>query len=107
MKKIAQLAVVAFVMLAGSNILAAGDAGAGKGSFGTCAACHGGKGEGNQAMNAPRLAGQEAWYILSSLQRFKSGARGAKDPIAMSMVPMAKMLSDKQMEDVSAYIATL
>jgi len=87
--------------------MAAGDAASGKNSYATCGACHGAKGEGNQAMKAPRLAGQEAWYVLSSLKRFKSGARGAKDPVAATMVPMAKMLSDKQMEDVAAYIATL
>lgn len=97
----------ALVIFSGSNVLAAGDAAAGKASFGTCAACHGAKAEGNQAMNAPKLAGQDVWYIVSSLKRFKSGVRGAKDPIAMTMGPMAAMLSDKQIEDVAAYIGTL
>lgn len=107
MKNIKLSIAIVTLMLTGSNLMAAGDAAAGKNAFATCSACHGGKAEGNQAMNAPRLAGQEAWYIVSSLKRFKSGARGAKDPVAMSMVPMAKMLSDQQMEDVAAYIETL
>ena len=93
-------------LFATQNLMAA-DAAAGKGAFMTCAACHGAKGEGNKIMNAPKLAGQDAWYIASSLKRFKSGARGANDPVAAAMVPMAKMLTDKQIEDVSAYIETL
>jgi len=107
MKSIDLLVTIALLLLSTSNLLAAGDAVAGKGTFGMCAACHGVKGEGNQSMNAPRLAGQSDWYVVSSLKRFKSGVRGAKDPVAMTMIPMASMLSDQQMEDVAAYIKTL
>ena len=107
MKRINLLIVTALLMLVSSNVFAAGDAAAGKAAYGICGACHGMKGEGVKAMNAPRLAGQSDWYIVSSLKRFKSGARGAGDPIAATMVPMATMLSDKQMEDVAAYIGTL
>jgi cytochrome c oxidase subunit 2 len=107
MKNLILLSLITLASLSNSTLFAAGDAAAGKASYMICAACHGAKGEGNQMMNAPRLAGQEAWYLASSLKRFKSGARGKDDPIAASMVPMAKMLSDKQVEDVSAYIATL
>jgi len=107
MKHIILFSLITLASLWSSNIFAAGDAVAGKASYMICAACHGAKGEGNQMMNAPRLAGQDVWYLAASLKRFKSGARGKDDPIAASMVPMAKMLSDKQVEDVSAYIATL
>ena len=107
MTKIIQLATLTLLILTSINLLAEGDAAAGKSSYMTCSACHGAKGEGNKMMNAPRLAGQDDWYIVSSLKRFKSGVRGAGDPLAASMIPMAKMLSDKQMEDVAAYIGTL
>ena len=107
MKHIILLSFLTLASLSSSTLFAAGDAAAGKASYMICAACHGAKGEGNQMMNAPRLAGQDAWYIAASLKRFKSGARGKDDPIAASMIPMAKMLSEKQVEDVAAYIATL
>ena len=99
--------ILAATLLTGTNLMAAGDATAGKISYTMCGACHGATGQGNQAMNAPRLAGQEAWYVISSLKRFKSGARGASDPVAASMVPMAKMLTETQIDNVAAYIATL
>ncbi len=101
-----KLLVVVILALFTTITTYAGDAAAGKSSYATCAACHGAKGEGNKAMNAPRLAGQEAWYVVSTLKRFKSGARGKGDPIAATMIPMASMLNDKQMEDVAAYITT-
>jgi len=107
MKKIKILIVVTLSFVCGMNVFAAGDAAAGKTSYATCGACHGMKGEGNKAMNAPKLAGQESWYVVSSLKRFKSGARGKGDPIAASMIPMASMLNDKQIEDVAAYISSL
>lgn len=42
----------------------------------TCAACHGVAGEGNSALGAPRLAGQQYEYLLQQLQSFKAGTRG-------------------------------
>lgn len=42
----------------------------------TCTACHGDRGQGNPALGAPRLAGQQADYLLQQLQGFKAGRRG-------------------------------
>jgi cytochrome c553 len=75
-----------------------------------CIACHGVNGEGNQALNAPPLAGMSDWYQLSSLQKFKAGVRGTnpKDTTGMLMRPMSLTLADEQaIRDVIAYIATL
>ncbi len=102
-----KLLVVIFLTLLTTISTYAGDAAAGKAAYATCAACHGAKGEGNKAMNAPRLSGQDDWYVVSSLKRFKSGVRGKGDPLAATMIPMATMLNDTQMDDVAAYIATL
>ena len=41
-----------------------------------CAACHGAAGEGNQALGAPPLAGQDAAYLARQLHNFKAGRRG-------------------------------
>jgi cytochrome c oxidase subunit 2 len=89
--------------------LPAGDATAGQLHFGTCTACHGAQGQGNEALNAPKLAGQQAWYLARQLNNFKSGVRGSQpgETIAMQMVPMAQMLDDKALRDVVAYISTL
>jgi cytochrome c oxidase subunit 2 len=87
-----------------------GDAAAGKALFAVCAGCHGANGEGNVAMNAPRLSGQHAWYLERQLHQFKQGVRGAheKDVFGKVMAPMAATLpDDAAMANVAAYIATL
>ncbi len=78
MKSLLRPAFLAIVcLLAAAGALAA-DAAAGKGSYLVCAACHGQNGEGNQALNAPRLAGQEGWYIKRQLAAYNAGMRGTK-----------------------------
>ena len=87
-----------------------GDSIAGKALFATCAACHGAQGEGNVAMNAPKLGGQGAWYLERQLKQFKQGARGTheKDQFGKMMAPMAATLADDTaVANVVAYIATL
>ena len=89
--------------------LAGGSAETGKQRYLPCTACHGANGEGNQALNAPPLAGGSDWYQLVSLQKFKAGVRGTnpKDTAGMLMRPMSMTLADEQaMLDVLAYIAT-
>ena len=53
-----------------------GDAEAGATLYATCAACHGKRAEGNEAMAGPRLAGQSDWYLVAQLQKFRDGQRG-------------------------------
>jgi cytochrome c oxidase subunit II len=75
-----------------------------------CAACHGANGEGNVALNAPRLSGQGAWYLERQLRLFKQGARGTheKDMFGKMMAPMAATLADDTaIANVAAYIASL
>ena len=89
---------------------ATADAAKGQALYAACAACHGANGEGNRALNAPKLSGQGAWYLARQLQQFKSGARGTheKDVFGRMMAPMAATLADDQaIADVSAYIAAL
>lgn len=83
---------------------------AGKALYATCAGCHGANGEGNQALNAPKLSGQGAWYLERQLRLFKQGARGTheKDVFGKMMAPMAATLAnDAAIADVAAYIASL
>ncbi len=110
MKLKTTLALAALVTLSSAGALAAGDAERGKTLFGVCAACHGANGEGLEALAAPKLAGQEEWYLVRQLENFKNGVRGnnPNDTYGMQMAPMAQTLTDNQaMQDVAAYIKTL
>jgi cytochrome c oxidase subunit 2 len=85
-------------------------ASAGKTAYAICATCHGAEGQGNAAMHAPALAGQETWYLKRQINKFKDGARGthADDLYGMQMRPMAMTLqSDEQIDAVAEYIASL
>jgi cytochrome c oxidase subunit 2 len=90
--------------------LSGGDAARGAGHYAVCQACHGAAGEGVQATNGPPLAHQSDWYLLSSLERFKSGIRGSSpnDANGAVMRGMAAILQDEQaMKDVIAHITSL
>jgi cytochrome c553 len=100
MKKTTALIIAVATLAVAGNVLAAGDAAAGKSKAASCAACHG---PGGNSVNPmwPKLAGQHAVYIVKQLKAFKSGAR--KDPM---MTPMAMPLSDQDMENLGAYFAS-
>jgi len=90
----------------------AGDAEAGKALYPVCTACHGPSGLGNQAMNAPKLAGQESWYLIKQMQLFQTEARGTApgDMQGMQMAAMAKgpqLASAEALDNLAAYIGTL
>ena len=78
--------------------------------YAVCLACHGANGEGNKALNAPRLAGQHDWYIVQQIKNFKAGIRGTnpKDIFGAQMRPMSMTLAtDDIVNNVSAHISTL
>ena len=87
-----------------------GNAKNGSEPFVTCAACHGPKGQGIQATNAPRLKGMSDWYMVTQLKNFRHGIRGTdkKDTYGAQMSLIAAMLnSDEAAADVVAYIESL
>ncbi len=101
MKKTIVLAVV--VALAGVQGLAqAADAAAGKAKAAVCAGCHGANGISANPL-WPNLAGQKDKYLVKQLQDWKSGARN-NNPM---MSPMAKPLSEADMENLAAYFSGL
>ncbi len=109
--KIGRVVLALAVVLSFSNSAnAAGDPVAGKGSYAICATCHGPAGEGNVALNAPRLAGQEPWYIDRQLQLFRDGARGTApgDTQGMQMRAMAMAVAQPDaVANLIAYVETL
>ncbi len=87
-----------------------GNADRGKTHYMVCMACHGDKGQGNQALGSPPLVRLNDWYILSQLKKFRSGIHGSNplDITGMQMRPMAMTLPNEQaMLDVIAYINSL
>ncbi|MEH6582269.1 MAG: cytochrome c oxidase subunit II [Halioglobus sp.] len=90
--------------------IAAGEVSTGKGLYAVCGSCHGQQGEGNVAMNAPRLAGLPGWYIERQISYYQQGIRGAheQDTFGQQMAPMANMLTDQAaIRHVTAYIDSL
>lgn len=82
------------------------DAAAGQALFITCTACHGPNGEGNQALNAPPLAGLDDWYVERQLRKFRAGVRGKAlgDPVGPAMQAMSLTLDPGKIADVAAYV---
>ncbi|MCB1672172.1 MAG: cytochrome c oxidase subunit II [Gammaproteobacteria bacterium] len=88
--------------------VAAPSVAAGQQAYAACATCHGPNAEGNQALNAPRLAGLQSWYLERQLNYFKTGVRGGQnDSNGAMMAPMAMGLDDNAIRNLSAYIASL
>ena len=102
MKNVRKLFAIVSLMVISVPLWAGGDATNGKTVFQKCISCHGSNGEGKQSQKAPRLAGQHDWYIVTQLKNFKGGVR--KNP---PMLPFIKNLTDKDFEDVAAYLTSL
>ena len=81
-------------------VLAQGDAAAGQAKSALCASCHGADGNSQLAMN-PKLAGQNASYMVKQLKDFKSGARPG-----VTMSAMVGNLSEQDMEDIAAWYSS-
>lgn len=111
MGKASTLIIVAVTMLATSPAaMAEGDVTRGKDLYAACQDCHGENGEGNHELDAPSLAGQHDVYLLSQIEKFRSGARGQhpEDTFGQIMTEQARTLADDQaVEDVVAFISTL
>jgi cytochrome c553 len=78
--------------------------------YSSCAACHGPKGEGSEALKAPALAGGSDWYQLAQLRNFAEGLRGTapEDLAGQQMRAAVTTLPDESAAaDVVAYIGTL
>jgi cytochrome c oxidase subunit 2 len=78
--------------------------------YATCASCHGDKGQGIWATNAPRLAGMSDWYMARQLENFRQGIRGThrQDFHGAQMRSMARALKDEQsINDLLDYVHTL
>jgi cytochrome c553 len=74
-----------------------------------CGACHGGKAQGNSALNSPRLAGLDAAYLRRQYNNFAAGIRGSHpdDRYGKQMKMMSTVLTvEKDINDVMGYIVS-
>ena len=85
------------------DFIYAGDVAAGKAKYATCAACHGMNAEGQGIF--PKLVGQSAADLSSKLKKYRAGEQVG--PMTAMMTPNASGLSDGDIDDLSAYIASL
>ena len=105
-KKIAATATALFIAGAffTQPTLADGDAGAGKDLAYSCLGCHGIEGYRNAypSYRVPKLGGQKAAYLVIALKGYREGNRGHP-----TMVGQASSLSDEDIENVAAYLASI
>ena len=85
----------------GTNASADGGPTAGKMKAATCAPCHGATGASPQDL-WPNLSAQRMGYIVNQLKAFRDGSR--KDSV---MGPIAKGLTDQDIDDLAAYFSSL
>ena len=65
---------------------------------------------GEIAFGSPPLVGQQAWYIMAQIGKFKNGQRGTVkgDVNGAKMVLSSNFIEDEQMlRDITAYILSL
>jgi cytochrome c553 len=75
-----------------------------------CMECHRYNATGEIAFGSPPLVGQQAWYIMAQIEKFKNGQRGTVkgDVNGAKMVLASNFIEDEQMlRDVTAYILSL
>lgn len=75
----------------------------GAGGAPACISCHREAG-GGIAPDFPRITGQHEVYVSEQLHAWKSGKRGGKGKLMSLIVPL---LSDEEIAEVSAYVASL
>jgi len=92
-----------------ATTLAKGDPTVGQGAYTVCTACHGDKGQGNEQVKAPPLAGQDDWYTARQLRKFRSRIRGTapNDPVGPIMQAMSMTVTPENIDHLAAYLHAL
>ena len=104
-----RFAGIAAALLLGSAFLsqpafAEGDPERGEALGYTCLGCHGIEGYRNAypSYRVPKLGGQKAAYLVIALRGYRDGTR--KHP---TMIAQASSLTDQEIDDISAYLASI
>lgn len=113
MRKHVPLALTALtaIALSGSGSALAGDVSAGQTKYSaSCASCHGANGQGMG--NFPPVTGHSADHTAKVLTLYKEGNQDALKDMGLGgqfslMAPNASALSDEDIQNLGAFIATL
>jgi len=97
-------AIAMVAIPSGASAQDKGDIAAGKQKALTCMGCHGAAGMRNAypTFLIPKLGGQHAEYLAAALKAYKSGDRNHE-----TMRAQAASLSDQDIADIAAYMASL
>lgn len=112
MKKLT-LALVGSILLAAGSLAQAADLAAGQAAYQkfTCASCHGADAKTPIMPAYPILAGQHADYLYHALRAYKRGQNNAPATSNLRknavMGAMVTQLSDADMENIAAWVASL
>ena len=100
----AMLLTSATLLTTAQNAHASGDVESGKVKAYTCTGCHGIPGYKNvyPTYKVPKIGGQNYEYLVIALKAYKAGERDHP-----TMALQAEALSDQDIEDISAYFASL
>lgn len=109
MKKYFALTIVTLCSAVSLNAYARGNVEAGKAAAQkyNCAACHGADYNTPIDPSYPKIAGQHADYLAHALVAYKRGADGPNGRGNAIMSAQAKPLSQKDIQDISAYLHSL
>lgn len=82
----------------------------GEALYDVCGFCHGVQGQGGPALDAPALAGMEAWYVERQLHNFRNRIRGTHyddvPGVQMSIVS-GSVRNEATIKNISRYIANM
>ena len=96
--------LIALFLLGAAQLAGAQNLEKGKDINATCAGCHGEFGQGGKKGEYPRIGGQRAAHIADQLKSFRNRSR-----INLPMFPYTqeREMSDQDVEDISAYLASI
>jgi len=104
--KIKTFVTAALLLILGASFpsFAEGDASAGETLGYTCLGCHGVEGYRNAypSYRVPKLGGQKAPYLVAAIKGYREGTRAHP-----TMTAQASSLTDQQIEDIAAYLASV
>ncbi|HLW25603.1 MAG TPA: c-type cytochrome [Steroidobacteraceae bacterium] len=78
---------------------------AGRDKYVQCASCHGSDGRSAVMPQYPKIGGQNLEYLINALKAYRDGRRQGTYAAMMGLV--AKPLSDEDIANLAAYIASL
>ncbi len=102
--KLALSATIAGLALVGSGPLSAAD-GANLYKVRACHACHGEDAKTTTLPLYPKLAGQNAPYLLEQMKAIRDGTR--TNGLAAAMRPLMASISDEEFQAISEWLAAL